>query len=199
MMAARTTPAVDPHVQRLIAEVGHMATKQSDYATVLQAMQIDMRHVVKNMEALTEVAKEQVLLTAKMGTLTESIDRAYKTIDGHKDELARAITKLSETLDKDRDSAKAIAETVTGYKAQLKVLYGIGGVVITLLAVIASMTVRSIEKDVVGNRASVVEIANDVKVLEAKEERLRIESKLEVAEHERRLSRLEAKGDEVAP
>lgn len=198
-MTARNPPLPDPTIQRLAAEMAHMATKQSDYSSVLQAVQIDLRHIVKTMDMLTEVAKEQVALGAKMSQHGDAIDRAFRTMDGHKGELAAALNKLSETLDRDRDSASKIAETVNGYKAQLRLLYTIGTIVVALVVALASMTSANIAKDVADNRAIIDQSTNDIEVMEAKWERLRIGDQLIVSEHERRLSRLEVKGDEVAP
>ncbi len=199
-MAARS-PAVptDPQLQRLAAEVAHMANKQSDYSTVLQAVQIDLHHVVKTMDTLASVAKEQIALSLKMAQHSDSIDRAFKTMNEHKTELAAAITKLSETLDKDRDGTKGIGETVTGYKAQLRLLYAIGSIILTLLVVIATMTTNGIDGRSALNREAIIKNVNDIEVLEAKMDRLRISDQSVVSDHERRLSRIESKGNEVAP
>ncbi len=178
--------------ERLAAEVAHLASKQSDTASVMQAMQADMHHLVRAVDKLAVVAEKQTELAAKMSSHGDALDRAFRQMDGNKGELALAITKLSDTLDKDRGNAIEIADTVKGYRAQLRLLYIVSGIIGFLVVTLAGLAYTQVTSSILGS-------INKIDVLEAKAERLRIEDNIVVAEHERRLSRLESRGDEVAP
>lgn len=136
------------------AQVQHLANQVHDHSTVLQALQVDMRHAVKLLDKLVLVADKQTELGHEMS-------RHSDAIEGVKSELARAIDGLTTVFKADREKAEKVAETVTGYKGGLKTLMWVGGAVTGLLLIIGTMFVNVVQREQTRTNDDVAEFRAD--------------------------------------
>lgn len=190
MTPARETPA---------AKMDEVMRIANETATAVLGAKLDIHHLSKTVDRLVDLSEQTVQLHGKMASYGDRLDRAFNDISSLDSKIAKALDKLTETLDKDRTSSTDIADTVKGYRASLRTLYVVGSVIVGLLIAQARMTVTAVRGDIADVQAMATRNANTIEVLDAKSERLRIEDKLVAGEHHQRLMRLERQGDEVAP
>ncbi len=114
------------------AALNHLANKLNDHSTVLQAMQVDMRHLTKAVDALVGVSQKQAELGSELTRHSESIDRAFRQMDNHKNELTLAIRELSETFKQDRGAATVTTGEIAQFKGAIRALKWAGGVIVGL-------------------------------------------------------------------
>ncbi len=152
MTSPKPTPA---------AQFAHLATQVHDHSTVLQALQIDMRHAVKLLDKLVVVADKQTELGHELSRHSDSFERVFKEMGGVESKLGKAIDGLTAALREDREKSEKVAETVTGYRGGLKTLMLIGGTVTGLLLVIGGMFATSVSRDQARAQAGVAELRSD--------------------------------------
>lgn len=136
-----------------------LTNKVQDHSTVLQALQVDMRHAVKLLDKLVIVADKQTDLAHELSRHSDSIERAFKHTDGVESKLVKAIDALTDVFKKDRDKADATAETVTGYRSSLKTLMYVGGAVTGLLFLVGGMFSAQQVREIDRTNQSVSDIA----------------------------------------
>ena len=134
------TPAREEAIDKL-------ASRVSDHSTVLQSIQVEIRHQSKTLDHLANVADKQAELAGELRRNSESIERAFQRTDSVESKLVQAIEKLAATFERDRGAAKEIADTVIGYRTAVKTLVWVSGGVWTLIAVIGIMFSRGVDKD----------------------------------------------------
>lgn len=125
----------------------HLANKVNDHSTVLQAIQVDMQHMVKAIDKLVGVSEKQAVLGSELQRHSESIDRAFRQMDGHKSELSQAIRELAEAFKADRGAATLTANEVTGFKGSVKALRWALGVVAVVAVFAGGVVLKGIQAD----------------------------------------------------
>ena len=164
-----------PPVKTTDAErFAHLTSTVHDQSSAVQAMQGDLHRLNKAVDKLVVIAEKQAVVTHELNRHGESIDRAFKQMDGVKSELAKAIEALTATLREDREKADKVAETVTGYKGGVRALIWAGGTITALILMIGGMFATSSTRE--QNRTNA-----DIAALEANvnSSRLATDAKLE--------------------
>lgn len=129
------------------AALDHLTAKVSDHSTALQAMQVDIHHMVKAIDKLVGVSEKQAVLGAELSRHGESLDRAFRQMDGHKSEFVAAIDRLTDSLKQDREAAGLTAKQVAGFQQSIRTARWLGAGYGVLLAVIFGMYTTGIKAD----------------------------------------------------
>ena len=141
--------------------IAHLASKVQDHSSVLQAMQVDIQHIVRAIEKLAVVGEKQAELASEMRRHSDSIERAFRQMDSHKSDLTTSIDGLAEALREDRRQAQGTAESVVEFKSALRTVKWLGGLLVSMLALVATMYSQGNEKDKARLESSVSSLQAD--------------------------------------
>jgi septation ring formation regulator EzrA len=131
----------------LAAQVQHLAAKQGDQGSVLQSIQAEISHMSKGMDRLVAVGERQVEMAGEMNRHSDSLKRAFRTMDDNKTNLTDAIDRLADSLKIDRDEAKKTRETVVAFESGVKTLKWVWGGVAALLIAIGTMYASNVSRE----------------------------------------------------
>jgi hypothetical protein len=130
---------------------------------VLQAMQMDLRHISEAMGKLTTVSEKQADLGHELQRHSDSIQRAFTQMDGHKSELVKSIDKLTETIGFDRGEAQKLAAEVIGFKGAIRGLKWACGGMAALIIAVCSLFATNVNSSLGRTDQSVAQLRDDMK------------------------------------
>jgi Skp family chaperone for outer membrane proteins len=139
----------------------HLANKVNDHSTVLQAIQVDMQHMVKAIDKLVGVSEKQAVLGSELQRHSESIDRAFRQMDGHKSELTQAIRELAEAFKADRKDTADTANEVAGFKGSIRALRWALGIVAGVAIFAGGVVMKGIQADQARTDATATDLRAD--------------------------------------
>ncbi len=180
--------SLEGQIAALSAQGVQTANKVNDHSTAVQALQVDMHHLVKAVDKLVGVSEKQTALGAELQRHSESIDRAFRQMDGHKSELVQSVDKLTASFTIDRNQSAAIAAEVLGFKRSVATVRWLGagyGVLLTIIGVMYINSVKDLQQRAVADysafrsdfdrRKGVVDLRLDTQSQQLQEANLRLQ------------------------